>query len=145
MGYGLCHRGSSTRIRSSLFINKESLYNQIPSERTVPDGIALMLLQEWARGQLVRHPLTGREQDLLQYMVQHGTVRSRDYKAAGFTTAQQLSSLLRSLGKKEYVSIVAEQGVAREYGLTGPAFLSLVGRGGELPRLPRSSQVDHTN
>ncbi|MEO6863876.1 MAG: ATP-binding protein [Gemmatimonadaceae bacterium] len=115
-----------------------------PSERSVPDGIALMLLQEWARGQLARHPLTGREQDLLQYLVEHGTIRSRDYTAAGFTTAQHLSSLLRSLEKKEYVRIVAEQGVAREYGLTGSALLSLVGRGGELPRLSRSKLVVDT-
>ncbi len=104
-----------------------------------------MLLQEWARGQLARHPLTRRERDLLQYLVQHGTIRSRDYMAAGFKTAQHLSSLLRSLEKKECVRIVAERGVAREYGFTAPAVLSLVGRNGTLPRLSHSSPATDTN
>lgn len=111
---------------------------RFPSERTVPDRIALTLLQEWARGQLARHPITGREQDVLEYLIEHGTIRSREFAAAGFNSAQHLSGLLRSLQEKDYVTVVAEQGIAREYGLTAPALLSFIGRRGEVPRLPRA-------
>jgi len=94
-----------------------------PSERTIPDELALALLREWAEGQLVRHHLASREADVLAYVAHQGTVRSRDYHAVGFSSPQRLSTLLRSLTAKGYLRAV-ERGVAREYRLSAPAFLS---------------------
>lgn len=96
-----------------------------PSEREIPDEIAVSLLQEWARGQIAAHPdVTPREREIIDFVRTHGVIRNRDRQAIGVRTSAQMSQLLRSLEAKKYFRSNTV-GRAREYRLTAPAALAL--------------------
>ncbi len=92
-----------------------------PSEHAVPDAIARTLLGEWGRTQLRDARLTGGEQNVLTYVRTHGTIRSKDFAAAGVTSAQRLTQLVSALVKKHYL----QGGNRQPYRLTPAARFAL--------------------
>lgn len=104
-----------------------------PSERIIPNELAISLLQEWARGQIGAQPaITPRERQVVEHVRVHGVIRNRDRAAIGVRTSAQMANLLTSLEQKRYLR-AQTSGRAREYRLTAPAALALGAGGSPAP------------
>jgi hypothetical protein len=95
---------------------------QYPSERHLPDELAMALLRDWATRHLARKRLTVREQAVADRLLATGRLRQRDFTALGLQTPQRLSQLLKALVEKGYARRVpAEAGGARQEYRPSPA------------------------
>lgn len=94
---------------------------QFPSERTVPDELALSLLKQWAARHLDRSPLTKQETRVAEALRTAGQLRAREHERVGIGTAQQLSQLLGRLVKKGHARRVpAADGASRSIYVASP-------------------------
>lgn len=127
----LVHTASGGELRFTLAHLARTVaeaHVRFPSELVLPDELALGLLQEWARDQLLHVPITGRESDVLDAIITRGGLRPKDHALAGVRTPQQMTHLLGSLVEKGYV-VSRVEGAASWYLLSPAAVLSRGGLG----------------
>jgi hypothetical protein len=81
-----------------------------PSERHLPDELAMALLREWGERHLARGRLSPKEARVAEALRVAGRLRAREHQALGVGTPQELSRLLTTLVRKGYARRVPAEG-----------------------------------
>ena len=93
-----------------------------PSERRLPDDLAMALLRDWGERHLRRRRLTDKERLVATHLRTVGPLRARDHERLGIKTPQQLSALLRKLVAKGHARRVpADDGAGHHEYRPSPA------------------------